>query len=258
MAIQISNEQLLRKYLLGLLPEAEAARVEEQWLTDDGSYEELLAAESEVIDDYLSNTLTEEEQKGFLNTFLATDERREKLRFAKAFRHVVNRQPAAVSQPDPSPTKWYEWLLPGNPRFAYALGAVVLVAVLGISFIAYRNSRSTGTEQQLVYAVTLRPGLTRGGEDMQRITVPAGNNVVRFQADVGTQYRSYQAELVSEGKTVIVLERLTSQNKDGKNLVDIDIPADKLPVGDYRLRLSGVSDSGSLEPVSTYAFRIAR
>jgi anti-sigma factor RsiW len=45
--------------------------------------------EDDLIDDYLDGSLSEQESEKFEQHFLATTERREKLRFAKALRRYV-------------------------------------------------------------------------------------------------------------------------------------------------------------------------
>lgn len=64
-------------------------------LTDSDYYEELLACEEELIDQYLSRTLPAEEREAFDRHFLSTPERVRKLRFARALRrYVADAEPA--------------------------------------------------------------------------------------------------------------------------------------------------------------------
>jgi hypothetical protein len=79
------EQQTVREYLLGLAPEGDSAHVEEQLLTDDAFYEELLIAEDELIDQYLNAALSPTEHHSFETHFLAAPERHRKLSFARAF-----------------------------------------------------------------------------------------------------------------------------------------------------------------------------
>jgi len=79
----VLNEKVMRKYLLGELPEEEREQIEKNMLTDDGFFQNLLTledtVEDELIDDYFNGNLTDREKKEFEQIFLSTQERREKL-----------------------------------------------------------------------------------------------------------------------------------------------------------------------------------
>ena len=63
-------QQRLRRYLLGNLDDAERERVEQDLLTSDESFEELLAVEDEITDDYLAQGLSPDERRRFELYFL--------------------------------------------------------------------------------------------------------------------------------------------------------------------------------------------
>ena len=58
----VPSEQIMRKYLLGVLSEEERERIEQNMLTDDGFYEDFLPledmVEDDLIDQYLNGDLT--------------------------------------------------------------------------------------------------------------------------------------------------------------------------------------------------------
>ena len=79
------QQQLLRRYLLGVtLAAAQRRGVEERLLTDDDFCEEFEAAEDELIDQYLCDELSAAERARFERNFLSTTERRQKLTLARA------------------------------------------------------------------------------------------------------------------------------------------------------------------------------
>ena len=92
--IQESDEKVIRKHLLGSLTEEELSRAEERLLADDDYFELLTIMEEELIDDYISGDLTDEDRKQFEAHFLSTPERREKLRFAQTLKEYIS-QPSA-------------------------------------------------------------------------------------------------------------------------------------------------------------------
>src|SRR5215213_10259231 len=99
------NEQLIRKYLLGHLPEPERLRVEEILFSDDEYYQRLLMAEEELTDEYVYDALTAEEREGFERYFLSTPERREEVRIARALKKFVTINPLAAGVDTLSPAE---------------------------------------------------------------------------------------------------------------------------------------------------------
>src|SRR5437588_450604 len=80
----------IKRYLLGELDDGTRAQVEQKLLSDGEVFEELLVAEDEIIDDYASGRLDLEERADFEAHFLATPDRQQKLRFARALhRHAM-------------------------------------------------------------------------------------------------------------------------------------------------------------------------
>ncbi|HEX8723028.1 MAG TPA: CHAT domain-containing tetratricopeptide repeat protein [Pyrinomonadaceae bacterium] len=94
MALSPKDRRDIKLYLLGLLqPEPLAERVEERVLTEPGFHEELLAAEDELIDQYISRELGGEERAAFERYFLRSPARARKFRFARALDGYVSSAP---------------------------------------------------------------------------------------------------------------------------------------------------------------------
>ncbi len=70
---------LLKRYLLGQLPEEEMQSIELQYLTDESFFDELLNAETELITQYQSGRLSPEEHEQFESCFLRSAERRNRV-----------------------------------------------------------------------------------------------------------------------------------------------------------------------------------
>ncbi|MDQ3818242.1 MAG: CHAT domain-containing protein [Acidobacteriota bacterium] len=178
------DQRSLKSYLLGELSQEEARRLlEERILTDDAFFEELLIAEDELIDDYLKNALTDEEKSRFEDHFLLTEERRRKLKFARALKKYVSEEtfeatekaPAIVLKPQHT-SRLSAFF--GSPLRAVA--AVLILAALGAGFwrlflyqsdvmkgmlalkSAYREQRPT--EARITGFDYAPLGQTRGGE----------------------------------------------------------------------------------------------
>jgi anti-sigma factor RsiW len=71
-----TDERLIRQYLLGELPEHEQIAVEARFFADDAFFEQLVAAEKELIGRYLRGDLSAEYRVRFQRRYLTVDYRR--------------------------------------------------------------------------------------------------------------------------------------------------------------------------------------
>src|ERR1043166_3635007 len=82
------------QYLLGALQNAEElARFEQRLLADEKLYEELLIAEDELMEAYLSGELSSGEKARFEEHFLGSPRCRERVESLRALREVLARRP---------------------------------------------------------------------------------------------------------------------------------------------------------------------
>jgi hypothetical protein len=93
------NHLTIREYLLGTLTLKNQRRVEETLLTSQQYFNELLAGEDDLIDDYLGGGLTGAERTRFENYFLATPERIAKLKFARLLRSYLDEGESVEAAP---------------------------------------------------------------------------------------------------------------------------------------------------------------
>src|SRR5258708_24741749 len=91
-----NDEILLRRYFLGDLPQEERVRLEDRYLADVEVFEELLAAENDLIDAYVRGELTEAERQQFEMEYLKSPERRERLDFARTLSQVSTLEEEAL------------------------------------------------------------------------------------------------------------------------------------------------------------------
>jgi hypothetical protein len=263
--------ETIRQYLLGRLPEDKLTTLDERVVTDPAFHEELLIVEDELIDEYLAGELSADESRSFEDHFLLTSERREKLRFGRAFSHYFSRSPApALLEPVPKaqteekddvpvpPPKWYERFLPiKNPILAYSLMAVALLVVAGVSWLAVRNRtpRLSGP----VYAITITAGTTRGANDSgNRFSIPPGIGTVELKAELRQdEYPRYSAVLFDDAGSELWREtNLQTRSDSGPRVLVVPVPARLLVPGYYSLKLSGITPEGKNEDLPTYRFHV--
>ena len=90
------NHDEFKDYLLGSLGAERRAAVEEQILVDPSVHEALLAAEEELIDQYVRDGLSKAEHHKFETHFLITAERHKNLRFGRLLKRYIDADPAFV------------------------------------------------------------------------------------------------------------------------------------------------------------------
>lgn len=253
------------------MPADELAALDERLVTDGAFYEELLVVEDELVDQYLNDELSADERERFEKHFLLTPDRHQKLRFANTFNRYLNAaEPRPVSIQDmedareptadvakPPPKKWYSFL-PQNPVLAYSLAAAVVLIVAGISWLAWQNTKNP-TAGELV-AVTLTPGTTRSEGEIQRISIPPGTGTVELRLSLTkSDYIRYRAVVLGEARSPVWTgDNLQAETASGSVFVEVKVPAQSLPPGDYQVKLSGQLTDGAFEDLPSYRFKVSR
>ena len=179
-------EELIKRYLLGELLEAEQAALEDEYFADQSKYNQLCQMEDMLIDDYARGALSPAERQRFARHFLATPRRREHLNFAQALTQLLD-QPAVVApvaEPEAKAAPllrllneavsgWQSFLAllrSPRPMMGLAFVTAVLVMVLGGLWFLGRNNRVS--EPQI--AMERSPDATP-----QRTPVPDQQNTVQ-------------------------------------------------------------------------------
>jgi len=85
-----AHDDQLVQYVLGLLPETDAERLDEASIADDILASRLQRVENDLVDAYVSDTLDRETRARFETAYLATPRRREKVEFARRFLATVD------------------------------------------------------------------------------------------------------------------------------------------------------------------------
>ena len=103
----------------------------------------------------------------------------------------------------------------------------------------------------------LRPGLLRGGGQVERLVIPGGSTLVRLRLDLGVDdYSSYRASLQDAiGDEIWSQSKLAATKVEDRVAIELTLPTDLVPPGDYSIRLSGIDARGDLELIGRYYFR---
>lgn len=260
----------MRAYLLGTLEANRRTIFEERLLREEELYEELLAAEEELIDEYVSGELSKLEQRQFETHFAIGAERQKKVRFGTQLKRFATSHPAtwADEPADQAETtapakKRFSFFLPLIHRPALAFGAL-LVAALTVALLYTLTMKETAEQQALdqgqppTIVATLSPGLTRSAGTTNRVTVPPkGPFQVKLRLELtNASFNNYKSQLFRESEPLLTRDKLTIEASGRQQVVPVVIAGEILSPGDYRLKLSGVLDSGADEFIDNYSFRI--
>lgn len=131
------NEEKLKHYFLGKLPEAENNLFEEEIALDEKLTEAAQIVESELIDDYLRGNLSASDRELFGAIYLTTEARREKLQIAESLWRVANEQ--KVSEIVAAKTSLSFWQTWNALRVVFAGAAAILL--VGAFVFLWLNSR---------------------------------------------------------------------------------------------------------------------
>lgn len=157
------NEQLVRRYLLGVLPRRERERVEVGLLTDDRYNKALTSLEEEVeddlIDEYLDGELTGSERENFERVFLNTPERAHKLKVIKDLKvQAAAPAEAPVSKIVKTRPSYGSWIpaisIFQNPLFGLSAASALTLALVCCVWLWVR---SNNLEAQLRQARAQQP-----------------------------------------------------------------------------------------------------
>jgi hypothetical protein len=208
----------LVKYLLGDLPEAEQASVEDRALADVNYRSALDAAEADLIDAYVRDELSSAERRAFEQRFLGSPQRRRKVAFARDLALVAAETRAAERD---SSTRLSAWralaaLVRGwNPALQLAATLAALICVVGASLIVFQNT-------QLRSRVA---SLESHGRDLQARTENLQRQLGDEQARAGNlaaQLQQQQAASVARASFVaslVLLPGLTRADSRREQLV---------------------------------------
>ncbi len=270
-----TEHEMIKGYLLGQIPKEDESQVEARLLTDREFYEELSIVENEVIDQYLTGGLSTSDRQSFESHFISSSERQQKVRFARALRKCVS----VAGNQDKENLVAHETALDlsdiarldsstqsslisvfsfKKPLISYAVAAAIFIVVGGGSWLLLKYWRAESTGGRLL-AVELTPApATRGSSDVKQIDLMPDIESLRLQLDLPkNEYQSYEAILRDSSlRDVMTTKHLKAQLTNGVAFVIMDVKANVLFAGDYRIHLSGTMADGRSESVVTFSFTI--
>lgn len=280
------EEGTLRRYLLGRLDDDRQARVEERFLADRDFREQVLVAEEELIDDYLSGELSEPERESFDEYFLQTPQQRQKLRIAKSIRRfaaeaVVPAPPSRAADVTTFPPARKPGAIESRPSWRKPLiasaAALLILLVLGVIWVSETRwpwNERAALERELErlnglsdsgpetggasFSFFLTPSL-RSEATANIFSQPEGAAAVRLWLVLReNDYRNYRVVFQKDGdpRQFTIDDRRPEATPRGA-AIPVNLPSNLFTPGEYSLKVSGVSADGGLEEVGDYSYQVA-
>lgn len=284
-----AQDALIVRYLLGGLPEDQAAEVEDRAFADEGYLAEIQAAEADLIDAFVRGELPEADRRSFEHRFLASPQRRSKVEFARTLTRLADQYSGVPAvRETSSPLQALINLIRGwNPGLQFAAGLAALVCVVGVSWLLVHDSQmrsqvaalqeQTGAlQRQLdeerkrpapqgtaapVAALTLLPGLPRSESSKAQLVLHAGAQLARIeiQLEARDDYPRFRAELRTvAGEEILTNSNLRSRRNAGGLTVTFEVPVTVLANDQYELSLKGLPADEPSKDIGYYYFSVLR
>ena len=295
MAAETEQEYLLIRYLLGESTEEERTQVEQRFLVDNDYFEQLLAMEEMLVDQYARGNLSAARQKSFKRS--SVSERKRNVQDTKQLIADLRARKRAAGRATRTRNSIFEWryLVPA----ALTGFAVMLLVVLPWLFVFSLKHRLDQTQAALNAE---RRGANESIDAERRLRLSAEQELEN-RSNVGRQedgnllsirLQPYWAERSGSGSELSVIKRtgllqviileLSIENhrrfksyqvkiaplENGGQVVvsgllpEKDVSILKVPIavnglrpGDYNLSLSGADDNNVLVVLDAYSFRIS-
>jgi hypothetical protein len=285
----VHEDRQLIRYILGLLPDKDAERLDEQSIVDDEVAARLRSVENDLVDAYICGTLKGELLERFEAWYLASPRRRDKVKFARQFLSAVDRLPT------PTAVTSVKGPMSRRPRFIWLASAAALLLACGVFLLqdarlrrglldAQHDSaaldergrelaRQLG-EQRVVnhalknelerlrtsqpLALVLRPQ-TRAAGPISVIALPPGLDIVAFDLELeASGFSQYQVALKDPATNRIMWRSgvLATAPSRRSPAVAVAVPASLMRPQHYSFELSGRNAGAIFDVVGSYAFQV--
>lgn len=271
------NTALLTRYLLGDLPVEDQNRLEEKYFSDDDFLHSLLDVKDQLFSNYASGAMPVVDRARFEQRFLATAQgqkevelismlqRREQDSITPVGRSIESRP--RVSGASRSSIRRPSRLAVG------AFAAAAMVLILGVWFATRSKPNQTApaltaaersSDLATVLSLDLSPGQRRSddGKVPPVAAIDASHGSVLLKLKTGQlEYASYQADVqrLDDGDhSILTADGLKAQETSSGFIVPLEIPAAKLPEGDYKIKVKGVLSNGTADELRSYFFSVIK
>ena len=279
------DDEELRRYVLGLLPDAATERLDEASVADDEVAARLRCIETDLLDSYARGELAGSTLERFETYYLSSPLRRQRMEVAARFVRALDR---TVTHDEPA--TWVQRIPAATTIARYSAAATLLILVSGMVLFQATQPRneislvkqeqpspqhgpavvgqpSTGSApapaarprppQGRTIAIALVPP-TRSVASVPSLTVPSDAERVRFDLLLESNDLSHYRVGLTDPATNQVVWRSDWITPSGAEpaSVSVVVPAMLLKSQHYALDLTGRLDVGRAEVIGSYPVRI--
>jgi hypothetical protein len=274
--INISN---LKQFLLGNLSSPDAEAIDLQIISDESLEEKLLWAESELMEDYLDETLSPQEVELFEKNFLVSQERQIQFRQISQLRSYARKAATKEASEKVCLTarvSFFEKMknfFSLNLRPAFAAFVLIVTGLFAYSIFYFTANNQTASEREFadlnkkdlnnsaefkdIFAVNLMSGTFRdsSGTGSKFQLDKLGDRVLFRLALPGTMVaaNTFKVELVKDQKVVFTQTNLRFYNNPNGQELRLFLPALTLKKGEYQIK---VAKETAEDSVFIYSFAI--
>jgi len=268
------SDAVLREFLLGGLDDVERDRIETRFLTDSETKERILAAEQDLIEDYLEDSLTTADKERFVALYARTSEQWRQLRITRSIKNWAITEAALPQEIPAGVSSWgrlRNWLRlkPALVPVAVALVIALVIVAIWLNLRVEQRNRRSAIEQELaqlnspesmrgrpeqMVPLDLSPGVGRNidkPKQLDRENVQVVELVLPWIN--GERYSKYRAEVhrVDDGDS-FTIDILPA----GSEVIRLRVPTHILRKGQYQVELSGIAPDGSVGASEEYTFSV--
>ena len=217
MADRAADKTFMLRYILGQVSPEDRAEFEERYFADAGLFEELLAAENDLIDSYARGELSGPDRFQFEARFLATPELRERVRFSQSLAGY-----SSTAVPSRAAPRWRNLVDGSGLGLAqrFALAGVILGLLVFSVWTAVGNLRLRRQIEQMDNA---QARLQQLQQDALRQIADLNAKLQQLQQTNGTQEL---ADLGPAGRPLISLTLSPGLSRSNGNLNILPISSD--------------------------------
>ena len=246
MALNDSDQQRIRSYLLGKLSDEEQQKIEDRLMTEEDLFEELQISKDEVVQEYCAGELTTKERNWLEQHLLASPEGKRRRTFELAMRREQPSPQKRLSLFEKLQTRLRD-LWRGQPWAVVAVASAVVVLVVGGIVLRASLGTSQPTSGTSLSLTLPNSSAVRSGENepIAKLSLPLNVDELRLTLvlpESSPSAASYRVEAVDGIKTLSIAG-------SNSNSVSVVIPAAQLRRGQYALRLFAIKADGTEERI---------
>ena len=237
-------QKRIKLYLLGQLSDGAGEEMERELLANEEVFAELLIIEDELTDEYVNGGLSPDERANFERHFLATPERQEDLRFARALKRHVTTAAREREVVVVVPSFWSM----RSPLFRVAAAALAVVLVLACGWLIIRPRAP-----QALVTINLTLGASDRSEGTQAPAVPGdagGLKIFLRLPDQSVPAVRYRVEVEHESGQKNFFEAAQSD----KQLISVVVPAAEMKRGRNSVKAFAILADGKEQRIPGNCF----